>query len=298
VDTRAARRHGTVLAVTTLAASVAVAGCAGPGVRSGAPGAAPTPLVTPTTPTPPTTTGRCRVIGPGSGPDPAQELTQLRDACERALPAVARVWPDWAGTALVVVGASELESGTAAYVEGLARDGEPAQGDRLVVAPGLTAQLSGEGLDIVLRHELTHLAMRSTGTAPLPLWATEGVAMHVGYASVGDVRRERRLELERLRTRVESGDWPGTVPDATVFEDPERRAEAYTAAWLGIEALLEHEGADRVTETMRRQTEPPGRDDLAPITDPDRTAHFLASLGVSRQWLDERWRAALERRTS
>lgn len=289
MQTRWARRHGTVLTVIALAAGVALAGCAGPGARSGEPETAPTTL------TPP---GRCRVVGPGSGPDPAQELRQLREACERALPAVSRVWPDWTGTARVVVAASELEPGTAAYVEGLARDGEPAQGDRLVVAPGLAAELSDDGLDIVLRHELTHLAMRSTGTAPLPLWATEGIAMHVGYAAVGDARRERRTELERLRTRVESGVWPGTVPAATLFEDPERRAEAYTAAWLGIETLLEHQGADRVTEAMRRQTVLPGPGALAPITDLDRTAHFLGSLGVGRQWLDERWRAALEDRTS
>lgn len=289
MQTNAVRRHGTVITVITLAVGVAVGGCMGPTGRSGEPETAPTTLTSP---------GRCRVLGPGSGPDPDQELRRLREACERALPAVARVWPDWTGTALIVVAASELEPGTAAHVEGFARAGEPAQGDRLVVARGLAAELNGDGLDIVLRHELTHLAMRSTGTAPLPLWATEGIAMHVGYAAVGDARGERRPELERLRSRVASGVWPGTVPDASLFEDPERRAEAYTAAWLGIEVLLEHQGADRVTETMRRQTVPPGPGALAPITDLDRSGHFLGSLRVSRQLLDERWRAALEHRTS
>jgi HAMP domain-containing protein len=287
VQTRAPRRRDTVLAVIALVAAAAMTGCTGPVARSGESVAG----------TAPPSSGRCRVMGPGSGPDPEQELTQLREACERALAPVARVWPGWSGTALVVVADSELEAGTAAYVEGLAREGEPAEGERLVVAPGLAAELSEEGLDIVLRHELTHLAMRSTGTPPLPLWATEGLATHVGYASVADARRERRSELERLRDRVETGAWAATVPDATAFEDPDRRDDAYTAAWLGVETLLEHHGRDRVTASMRRQHRSPGPAGT-PITDADRTAHLLRSLGVSREWLDEQWRSALDRRTS
>src|SRR5690606_38816761 len=116
-------------------------------------------------------------------------------ACERALPAIGRLWPQWTGSAHIVRSDVPLESGTAAFVEGMARPGEPAQEDRLVVAPGLADELSSAGLDVVLRHELTHLAMRATGTATIPLWVAEGLAEHAGYASVADLRSERREEL-------------------------------------------------------------------------------------------------------
>ncbi len=286
MESRARWRRGGVLVVTALVTGVAAAGCTRPGTAPSA------QVATVTSP------ARCQVAGPGSGADPSEELDRLRAACERALPAVAQVWPDWSGTALIRVSSTDLDPGTAAHVEGFTHDGEPALDDRVVVAPGLTDELTAEGLDVVLRHELTHLAMRSTGTAPLPLWVSEGLAMHVGYASVTGPRRDRRPELERLRARVASGDWTGTVPGAALFDDPESLPEAYTAAWLGAEVLLERVGQDRVVEALRRPAAGPGPDDADSLTDEARTRQLMGSLGVSRQWLEEQWRTGLVRRTS
>ncbi|MCA1781639.1 MAG: hypothetical protein ABR500_15425 [Dermatophilaceae bacterium] len=280
--------------MTVLTAGVAAAGCDRAATVTAEPAV---PLAS---------TGRCQVIGPGPGgtggepgADPSDERDRLRAACERALPVVTQVWPGWTGTAHIEVSPTALDAGTAAHVVGFARDGEPARDDRIVVAPGLTGELSPAGIDVVLRHELTHLAMRSTGTAPLPLWASEGLAIHLGYASVDGPRRERRPELERLRARVESESWTGTVPGSALFEDSADRSDAYSAAWLGIEVLIERLGRDRLVDAMAPQAGEPSLADVATaLTGDERTEQFLGSLGVSRQWMEERWRAELVLRTS
>lgn len=222
----------------------------------------------------------------------------LRQSCQRALPAVARLWPDWAGPVDIEVSDVELEGGVAAYVDGMAREGEPATGDRVVVAPGLTEQLSPDGLDIVVRHELTHLAMRSLGTVALPLWASEGIAMQVGYSGVPDSRRERPGELRALQEHRDRGAWPGTLPDAVQFDDPTQREHAYTAAWLAMGILLGHAGSEQVTTAMRADGSTPPAAKPAVLADHERTEAFLSDLGVSRSWLDARWREELARRAS
>ena len=243
---------------------------------------------------------RCRVV-PASGTDgpPPAARDRLRASCTRALPTVEQVWPAWTGTAVILVSADAFEPGTAARVEGLAREGEPSRGDRIVVAPGLTDSLSPEGLDIVLRHELAHLAMRGTGTAALPLWASEGIAMHVGYAPVVGPRRERRAELMRLRDRVEQGGWPATVPAPSRFEDSADRADAYSAAWLGVEVLIDRLGRDRVLQAVSEAaSEAAPRTAGEARTDEDRTRLLLRSLGMSERRFAELWRAELVRRTA
>lgn len=224
---------------------------------------------------------RCRVDGSG----PAEELTALREACERALPAIEQVWPQWTGPVHIVRSADPLPAGTAAHVEGTARPGAPAEGDRLVVAPGLTGEVSSAGLDVVLRHELTHVAMRATGTAPIPLWAAEGLAEHVGYASVPDERRHRSAEVTRLRERVKAGTWTGTVPTEDQLHDPGDRADAYTAAWLGIEALIGEHGPAAVTAAMR---------DPASIGE----SGLLTTLGETPATMTARWHEELVSRAA
>lgn len=234
---------------------------------------------------------------------PTAERAALLDACERAVPAVLTAWPQWAAPehdvpergvpeVVIIRAESPLPPGIAARVEGLARDGESTNHDRLVVTPGLPAQLSSAGLDVVLRHELTHLAMRSTGTAPIPLWAAEGFAEYVAYASVPDERRERASELERLQGRVAAGEWDGTVPNADQLEaagsDADLVQDAYTAAWLGMVVLVDGQGLDAIRTAMQ-----PAHESVPGLSDADRESLFLARLDLGRPDLDRMWRAAL-----
>lgn len=223
------------------------------------------------------------------------ERVALLESCERAVPVVLEIWPDWEPAVVIERAAEPLPDGIAARVDGLARAGEPTTGDRLLVTPGLTEQLSSEGLDVVLRHELTHLATRSTTTAPAPLWAIEGLAELVAYTPVADDRRDRGADVERLRAAVAAGTWSGTVPEPADFDAASEVSLAYTAAWLAVSALVHSEGRDAVVQAMR-----PGADPGAPargtagLDDADRESVFLASLGVTRTELDTLWTTALQ----
>lgn len=232
---------------------------------------------------------RCLVTGAGS----AAESQVLRESCERAVPVVEALWPEWSGQVPIVLAQSALPTGVAAQVEGSLVPGEPAEGDRLLIGPDLVGQLSPEGIDVVMRHELTHLAMRGTGTAPLPPWVSEGLAEYIGYEGVTDARRERREDLVSLRRSVDAGAWNGTLPTPAELQNQDTRARAYTAAWLGITVLIEAVGLAAVTEAMRPLEREPSA-----LEDGERTDRFLQRVGVQRAWLEDRWRSELERRTA
>jgi hypothetical protein len=258
----------------------------------------------------------CRVSTPDAAASPSSEsdVEALSASCARAVQAVAAVWPRWSGAVDITVSPVPLDPGIAAYVDGRAVEGGPTTGDRVVVAPGLPAVLSREGLDIVLRHELTHLAMRSIGTRPLPQWVSEGIAMHVAYAPLEGEDTQPTAELRRLRELVDRGAWTISVPGEDEFQDPALRPDAYTAAWLGVEALVADLGLDVVVGGMRAAPGPadpqeggtghagPGPAGCAPplatsLSDADRSLCYLAVLGRDHGWLDEQWRAVLRQRT-
>ena len=236
---------------------------------------------------------RCEVSAPQE-----VERARLRASCERAAPMVAGIWPGWTGPVRVVLATSDLGPGTAALVEGRAREGGPTQGDRVLVAPAMTEELSAEGLDVVLRHELAHLAMRATGTSSLPRWASEGFAEHVAYLGVTDARAQRRDELQRLREGVEGDRVLASAPHDVAFDDTAEHADAYVAAWLTMEVLVEHLGRERVVEALGRAQVPTQADAVPPGSDGGRTQALLSSLGLTRSWLAERWRAELRSRTA
>lgn len=231
---------------------------------------------------------RCLVSGAGS----AAESDALRESCERVVPVVEALWPGWSGQVPIVRAASKLPPGVAAQVESGAVPGESAPADRLLIGPDVASELSPEGLDVVMRHELSHLAMRSTGTAALPRWASEGLAEYAGYEGVNDARRERRDDLLSLRAAVDEGMWTGTLPDTADLQGSDQRPDAYTAAWLGVTVLIEALGRETVTEAMRPVDGEPHALDEA-----ERTRRFLQRVGVQREWLEDLWRSELERRT-
>ncbi len=73
----------------------------------------------------------------------------------------------------------------AATTEGPTGPDGRATGDRIVLDPTAYARLTPAGRDVVLTHELSHVAVRATVPGAPATWLAEGYADHVGYARAG-----------------------------------------------------------------------------------------------------------------
>ncbi|WP_296389701.1 hypothetical protein [Williamsia sp.] len=103
------------------------------------------------------------------------------------------------------------------------------EGQRIVFTPGSVTGLAGPALDVVLRHEMTHVAAR-TKTAPTSAkWVTEGVAEYVGRK--GTYRRLSDAAPD-LAAQVAAGDAPAALPTDAAFTVSGPQAPiAYQSAW-------------------------------------------------------------------
>ncbi|MED7925573.1 hypothetical protein SMD20_15070 [Nonomuraea sp. LP-02] len=177
---------------------------------------------------------------------------------------------------LVVVPASAAEAARLAGtgpIDGLAA---LADGDRVLVVPEVFARLNPTGRDVVLAHELTHVA---AGTDRLPVWLYEGFADYVGYRDSGLPVRTAAAELA---DEVRAGRLPAELPGPAAFaadgSDPARLARAYQEAWLACRFLADRFGEGTLVRLYRE----------ARVDGADRA---LAGLGLSTATLTARWRA-------
>jgi len=86
----------------------------------------------------------------------------------------------------------------AAITQGDIEPGQPAEGDRVVINPKAFTALDRDGRQVVITHELTHVATRSSSTRPVPIWLSEGMADYVGYSGLGLPRACVAAELLTL----------------------------------------------------------------------------------------------------
>ena len=180
----------------------------------------------------------------------------------------------------------------AAVTEGPITAGETARADRVVVNPGAYSRLASLGRRVVITHELTHVAIRSTTRRQVPIWLSEGMADHVGYSGL-DLPRQR--VAAELLTRVRKGKGPTRLPTATDF-DPTRStiAPAYSAAWLACERIADTYGEHKLV-AFYRAAAAGGASGRTPVGDPDTaTAQAFSSvLGVSQKRFTTTWLAYL-----
>jgi hypothetical protein len=137
----------------------------------------------------------------------------------------------------------------AAITQGVIERGQRAQGDRVVINPKAFTSLQPLGRRVVITHELTHVATRSSTTGPVPIWLTEGMADYVGYSGL-DLRRGR--VASELLALVRVGKGPRALPTDADF-DPSRTkiAPAYSASWLAVSRLVDLYGQARVVAFYR-----------------------------------------------
>jgi hypothetical protein len=179
------------------------------------------------------TQGRCTVRSHGQ--PLASELLRL---CHEVLPRVS-VFAGWKGRVLVVLPASTAELQRLAPEAGDMTDvAAVATVDRVLVDPESYLQLSATGRQVVLAHELTHLALRSRTTRRTPLWLVEGIADEVGLRGSG---LADRTIAQELADEVRRGVVPRTLPNDADFGGP-RMAQAYEQAWLAVDLLARRYG--------------------------------------------------------
>ncbi|GAB90428.1 hypothetical protein [Gordonia rhizosphera] len=238
-----------------------------------------------------TTAGGESVVAtyPGTG----DVATRLPDQLPRAIDAVTRFWgAEWPRRAVVVVTARAEEfealAHSAADISGAAAatvftrvdtTAHEAVGQRVILTPG-AREFPTPVLGVVLRHELTHVAMRADTSPGAPLWITEGVPEYVGrkgtYTRFADAAPD-------LAEQVRAGAVPADLPtDGDFAVDTARATVAYQSAWSVAAYVAERFGEHGLKELYMgvAGTGDPARHDAAIET----------AIGLSRAQLVADWR--------
>lgn len=117
---------------------------------------------------------------------------------------------------------------------------------RVVLAPALFAQVTGEGVVVVLTHELTHVALHQGGDPDIPRWVVEGAAEFTAYRATG-------LALPRLAPQlaaaVRAGRAPTGPPSNVRFRSAPQAAYQEAFAWCAF--LVDRFGTARFTHFVR-----------------------------------------------
>lgn len=198
------------------------------------------------------------VLGVGRS---AGELGQVADTVDLAVPAVSDAWPrPWTRRVVVLVpdsvedmagllGSPEASyRGIAAVTTGeVGGTGErPAIADRVIVNPQAYATLGSFGQRIVLTHETTHVATRTSTSTATPVWLSEGFADWTAYR--GEDRAADTIAPE-LAEAVRGGRTPARLPADPDFGfdgDPAKLAGAYEGGWLACELIAERWGKEKL----------------------------------------------------
>lgn len=232
---------------------------------------------------------------PRTGP----AVTALRRELPAAVDAVSDFWGDsWDRRAVIVATATDDEfsalvpDGRAATDTAAAATvyssvdlvQRTATGQRIILTPAVR-DLAPPTLAVVLRHELTHVAARTSTALDAPLWITEGVAEYVGrkgtYTRFADAAPD-------LTATVRAGAVPAGPPaDADFAMDGQTSQVAYQSAW-SLAAYV----ADRFDEVRLKKMYVGVAASAVPTA---QDAAIASSLGLTRAELLAGWQRWLVR---
>ncbi|MFB4299440.1 hypothetical protein [Actinomadura sp. NTSP31] len=121
--------------------------------------------------------------------------------------------------------------------------------DRVIVSPGTFARLNELGRDVVLTHELTHVATGGATDRTTPLWLIEGFADYVGYKHA---KVSVRSAASELRREVRAGRPPAALPSAADFSGAsDHLSQAYQEAWLACRMVAARYGEATLVRLYR-----------------------------------------------
>lgn len=182
------------------------------------------------------------------------------DRLRVAYPTVREVLPRWQPSVVVEVPATAAALGAAlgspagsydavaavtTTVDGSQDADAPVH---VFVNPDVSRTLRSEGAQIVMTHEVVHVA---TGAAlsPMPLWLLEGFA---DYVALRDVRLPLSVTAARIARDVRRDGPPDALPGAAEFEPTADGLQAvYESAWLACVVLADSIGQDALVQVYR-----------------------------------------------
>ncbi|GAA3445632.1 hypothetical protein [Planomonospora venezuelensis] len=159
---------------------------------------------------------------------PAARLADLAARTERARRTVAAIWGPV--RPVVLFPETDAEAGALAGAGATGGLAALATADRVIVLPDGYGRLTETGRDVVLAHEITHVATGATRGGRVPMWLSEGFADYVGYSAAG---LGVRTVASELAAEVAAGVLPDRLPGPADFAPGAvRLAQAYEEAWL------------------------------------------------------------------
>ncbi|GAA4406034.1 hypothetical protein GCM10023168_20330 [Fodinibacter luteus] len=230
----------------------------------------------------------------------AHRLAEHVGVVDRALPPLRRQWAGAPDRVLVLAPATPDEADAllgrssgagvapvAATTEGPTGPAGTATGDRVVLDPSAHARLTPSGRDVVLTHELAHVAVRASVPGRPARWLAEGYADHVGYTRA-DVPAKRLLEP--LVGRVRADGAPSRLPTADDLDPAHGDLEvAYLAAWQAAELVAAEHGENALRRLVVAGSSRGSDADAEAQTD----AALASVLGTTRDELTAAWRQRL-----
>lgn len=195
--------------------------------------------------------GRVLVLGPRAD----ARLDELGSLAEQARADVAEFWSArWPRSAVVVMPSESrlLDPlvGTAAGSDQVAvtvwQTGSDGPVVRVLVNPTVYDRMPTLARQIVLRHEITHVAQDALPRTSVPTWLTEGLAEYVGYLDSGIPTSFVGAELF---AQVRASGAPDALPSEAEFglgRPTSERRIAYQAGWAFCQMVAQNYGQDRL----------------------------------------------------
>jgi hypothetical protein len=182
----------------------------------------------------------------------------------RGIPVVRKVLPAWSAPVVVEVPASAADldealgvapgtyAGIAAVTAGVGTGTGPDAPVHVFVNPEVTDGLRRAGAQVVMSHELVHVATDAV-RRPVEPWLLEGFA---DYVALRDTRLPDRVTLGRAIAAAQRDGVPEALPTAADFDTRAEDLQArYEEAWLACRIIAERlgeRGLVEVYEALRR----------------------------------------------
>jgi hypothetical protein len=237
--------------------------------------------------------GRVLVIGPSGDP----RISALGATAEAARADVARFWSArWPRTAVVVLPSSSrllnpllgVHSGSDQVAVTRWQSGPDGPVIRVLVNPTYYDRMPPLAREIVLRHEITHVAQDALPQGGIPNWLSEGVAEYVGYRGSGVPFSYIAVKLFE---EVRSGQAPDQLPADSDFDfsrtQRERRV-AYESGWSFCQMVADRYGEQKLVPFYAAVATGEGTEDERL----ERASEKV--IGTSFDALTEQWKSWLE----